>query len=126
MQTLLPEQRRFAGLMLVVFGILCIIAAAGITALIGNARADAASRFTEAQASCKGRLQALGGRVEEIPGRLIWLKDNIEQAPVRLGEASVAAVLCPGWRLKTSCIGSDCPEANSMRIVLEPINEPVE
>lgn len=124
MDELLPEQRRTIGIILLVFGLLCTVVAGGVVALIASSRAEAAARFTESQESCRGRLQALGGEVEEIPGRLIWLKSDINEAPIRLGEASVASVLCPGWRLKTSCLGTDCPESNSMRIVLEPINTP--
>lgn len=126
MQNLLPEQRRSIGIMLIVFGLLCVISATFVIVQIGNARTESASRFAEAQNSCKSRLQALGGRVEEAPGQLIWLKDNIVEAPIRLGEASVAAVLCPGWQLRNSCVGSDCPEPNSMRIVLEPLYNPDE
>ena len=124
MEGLLPEQRRTIGIILLVFGLLCTVVTGGVVALIASSRAEAAARFTESQTSCRGRLQALGGKVEEVPGRLIWMKSDINEAPIRLGEASVASVLCPGWRLKTSCLGTQCPESDSMRIVLEPINTP--
>lgn len=122
---MVPEQRRLVGLILLVVGIISLVLTAGVVTLISSARADAASRFTEAQNSCKRRLSALGGKVDEVPGRLIWMKENISEAPARLGEASVATVLCPGWRLRTACIGSECPDSNAMRVVLEPMNEPV-
>jgi len=118
---LLPEQRRFVGIMSFVVGILCLGMAGMVVGLITSSRAEAASRFTEQQESCKARLSLLGGEVSDIPGRIIWSKRGIQEAPARLGEASAAAVLCPGWKLATACVGSQCPESDAMRIVLEPI-----
>jgi len=121
--TLLPEQRRTIGIALFFLGILCIAMTGVMVSLISSARAETASRFTEQQAGCSEKLKALGGEVEEVPGRIIWRKRGTEEALVRLGEASVAGVMCPGWRLKTACMGSQCPESDAMRIVLEPMNE---
>lgn len=123
---MVPEQRRFAGIILLVVGVISLVMTAGVVAMISSARADAASRFTEAQTSCKRRLTTLGGKVDELPGRLIWIKENIADAPARIGEASVAGVLCPGWKLRTACLGSECPDPNAMRVVLEPMNDPTE
>lgn len=122
---MVPEQRRLTGIILLLVGIVSLVMSAGLIAMISSARADAAARFTEAQSSCKRRLGALGGKVDEVPGRLIWMKENIQEAPARLGEASVASVLCPGWKLRTACVGSECTDSNSMRVVLEPMNDPV-
>jgi hypothetical protein len=121
---MVPEQRRLVGVILLIVGIASLVMTAGIVAMISSARADAASRFTEAQQSCKRRLSSLGGKVDEVPGRLIWIKENIKEAPARLGEASVAAVLCPGWKLRTACVGQECTESNAMRVVLEPMDTP--
>lgn len=120
---LLPEQRRTIGVVLFVVGLLCIGVTGVMVSLISSARADNAARFTEQQEGCAAKLTALGGEVEQIPGRIIWRKRGIEEGVVRLGEASVVGVLCPGWRMKTACIGSQCPESDAMRIVLEPMNE---
>ena len=121
---LLPEQRRTIGVVLFVVGILSLAMTGVMVSLISSAREDNAARFTEQQESCKGRLTALGGDVEEIPGRIVWLKRGLDEGLIRMGEASVVGVLCPGWRMKTACIGSQCPGegANAMRIVLEPMN----
>lgn len=121
---MVPEQRRLVGVILLLIGIVSLVMTAGIVAMISSARADAAARFTEAQSSCKRRLSALGGKVDEVPGRLIWMKENIQEAPARLGEASVASVLCPGWKLRAACVGSECSDSNAMRVVLEPMNDP--
>ena len=118
-----PSQRRLVGLILLIFGVFTLGMGGVVFAMTAKARQDSASRFTETQQSCKTRLKALGGEVEEVPGRIIWMKGDIEQAPARIGEASVAAVLCPGWQLKTACVGRDCAESGSMRVVLEPITE---
>ncbi len=123
---MVPEQRRLVGVILLIVGIASLVMTAGIVAMISSARADAAARFTEAQSSCKRRLSALGGKVDEVPGRLIWIKENIQEAPARLGEASVAAVLCPGWKLRTACVGQECTESNAMRVVLQPMDNPSE
>lgn len=123
---MVPEQRRLVGVILLVVGIISLVMTAGVVAMISSSRAEAASRFTELQESCKRRLGALGGKVDEVPGRLIWIKENIQEAPARLGEASVASVLCPGWKLRTACVGAECPESNAMRVVLEPMNDPNE
>ncbi len=120
--TLLPSQRKTIGIILLVIGLICLGMTGVVTGLIFSSRAEAANTFTEQQASCKARLGALGGEVSEVPGRIIWLKRDIAEGPVRLGEASVASVLCPGWRLKTACVGTQCPEADAMRVVLEPMN----
>lgn len=123
---MVPEQRRLTGIILLIVGVLSLVMTAGIITMISNSRAEAAQRFTEAQESCKRRLGALGGKVDEVPGRLIWIKENIQEAPARLGEASVAAVLCPGWKLRTACVGTECTDSNAMRVVLEPMNDPAE
>ena len=120
---MIPEQRRVAGVFLLVVGLLSLLVSAGVIVLISSARADAAARFTEAQSSCKRRLSALGGKVDELPGRLIWTKENLEEGPARMGEASVAGVLCPGWKLKAACVGSQCTDSNAMRVVLAPMND---
>ena len=120
---LLPEQRRTIGIALFIVGLLCISMTGIMVSLISSARAETASRFTEVQNGCSEKLKTLGGEVEEIPGRIIWRKRGIDEAIVRLGEASVVGVLCPGWRMKTACLGSQCPENDAMRIVLEPMNE---
>lgn len=122
MSQLVPEQRKIIGVILMIIGLISLVMTAGVVFLISSARAEAASKFTEAQESCKKRLGALGGKVEEVPGRIIWMKENIQEAPARLGEASVVSVLCPGWKLRTACVGTECQEANAMRVVLEPIN----
>lgn len=121
---MVPEQRRLVGVILLIVGVVSLVMTAGIVAMISSARAEAAAKFTEAQESCKRRLGALGGKVDEVPGRLIWMKENIQEAPARLGEASVAAVLCPGWKLRSSCVGTECSDSNAMRVVLEPMDDP--
>jgi hypothetical protein len=121
---MVPEQRRLVGIILLIVGVVSLVMTAGIVAMISSSRADAAARFTEAQSSCKRRLSALGGKVDEVPGRLIWVKENIQEGPARLGEASVASVLCPGWKMRTACMGEECPDNNAMRVVLEPMNDP--
>lgn len=123
--TLIPEQRKFIGVTLFLVGFLCLAMSGAILALIVSKRESSAQSFTESQNSCVQRLGALGGEVDEIPGRIIWIKKGIDQAPARLGEASVASVLCPGWRLRTACVGGQCPDKDAMRIVLEPMfNDP--
>ena len=121
---MVPEQRRLVGVILLIVGVISLVVTAGIVVLISSARADAAARFTEQQSSCKRRLAALGGKVDEVPGRLVWMKENISEAPARMGEASVASVLCPGWKLRSACVGAECPDSNAMRVVLEPMNDP--
>lgn len=118
-----PSQRRIVGIILLVFGVVTLSLGGMVFAATVKAREASAARFTETQESCKARLKALGGEVSEVPGRIIWMKGDIEQAPARIGEASVASVLCPGWQLKTACVGRDCAESGSMRVVLEPMNE---
>lgn len=117
-----PEQRRKLGLSLFIAGLLAIVMSGVVMYKLSSARAEAASRFTESQATCKTRLAALGGEVTEVPGRIVWLKQDLAEAPARLGEASVAAVMCPGWKLANACMGEECPDKNAMRIVLAPIN----
>lgn len=119
---LLPEQRRTIGIALFVVGLCCLALAAVTVGMATSARASNAARYSQVQSQCKASLTGLGGEVEEIPGRIIWRKRGLEEGVVRLGEASVVGVLCPGWRMKTACIGSQCPESDAMRIVLEPMN----
>lgn len=123
---MIPQQRRLVGIVLLVVGVLSLVISAGVIAMISSARADAAARFTEAQASCKRRLASLGGKVDELPGRLIWTKENLEEGPARLGEASVASVLCPGWKMRSACVGAQCSDSNSMRVVLSPLDDPTD
>lgn len=117
-----PEQRRFVGIALFLFGALFFLGGGLTVSTIVSKRDQAAKRFEEAQSSCMNRLRSLGGEVSEIPGRIIWKKENLNEGPALVGQASVAAVLCPGWQLKTACVGSECADNNAMRIVLEPIN----
>lgn len=123
---MIPEQRRFVGIILLVVGMMSLMLTSGVIVAIAHARKESASRFTEERDSCKKRLASLGGNVTESGSRLIWLKENIEEGPARLGEASVAAELCPGWKLANACMGSECPDANAMRVVLEPFNGPAD
>lgn len=118
---LTPEQRKFSGILLFFVGIISLAMTGAIIALISTSRVNASERFGISQNECKAKLGPLGGQIEDIPGRIIWKKDDINQAPARLGEASVASVLCPGWKLRNACIGSQCPDNNSIRIVMEPI-----
>lgn len=119
---MIPEQRRFVGIILLVVGMVSLMLTGAVLVTMAHARKESASRFTEQRDSCKKRLAALGGNVSEAGNRLIWLKENIDEGPARLGEASVAAELCPGWKLANACMGTECPDANAMRVVLEPFN----
>lgn len=119
---LTPDQNKAMGLILIAYAVFALVAGVFVMNLTAEARASTAERFTEAQQSCSARLAALGGNIEEIPGRIVWSKSNLEEGPTRLGEASVAAVLCPGWQLKTACIGQECPDPGEMRVTLEPMH----
>lgn len=119
--SMLPEQRRKVGMLMFFAGLAAIFMSGVIMYQLSSARAEAASRFAESQNSCKARLTALGGEVTDEAGRIVWLKRDLAEAPARLGEASVAAVMCPGWKLASACMGEQCPDKNAMRIALEPI-----
>jgi len=118
---MLPEQRRFLGIVLLAVGVVSLLMTGVVISMISTARHDASHRFAETEQSCKKRLAALGGTVTESPMRLVWTKENLEEGPARLGEASVASVLCPGWKMRTACMGSECADHNAMRLVLEPV-----
>ncbi len=122
---MVPEQRRFVGIILLVVGIVSLVMSGGVIAMISSARAESADRYTEMRSQCKQRLGALGGTVDEITKTtLVWKKENLAEGPTRLGEASVAAVLCPGWKLRSACMGTECPDSNAMRVVLEATYAP--
>jgi hypothetical protein len=119
---MLHEQRRKLGRSMNIASLVAILMSGLVMYKLSSARAEAASRFTESQETCKTRLTALGGEVTDAPGRIVWMKKDLIEAPARLGEASVAAVMCPGWKLAAACMGEQCPETDAMRIVLQPIN----
>ena len=121
-----PEQRRFVGIILILIGVLSFGIGSAVFAAVVKDRKEAQKAYSEQQQMCATRLKALGGTITEIPGRIVWLKQDIEQGPALLGQASVAAVMCPGWKMRTACIGTECPDPNAMRIVLSPINTPDE
>lgn len=119
-----PDQRRFSGILLFTVGIVTLGMAGLVTGLNLSTRADAAERFVEQQEMCVARLNVLGGQMQNHPGRIEWTKVGLERAPALLGESSVAAVMCPGWKLTEACVGMQCPVPNSMKIVLTPMNKP--
>lgn len=116
-----PEQRRTVGLLMLFAGLFMFIMSVGIISVVTINRAKAADRFHESTEQCMQKLQTLGGSVKQTEDHITWEKADITQGPTRLGEASVVSVLCPGWEMKTACVGKECPNPNAISVTLGPI-----
>ena len=74
--------------------------------------------------TCEGRLSELGLEVKagttdiEANGQFAGADSSI-----RLGEMSAAALLCPGWRMKSFCMGDGCASNGKLTLVLEPVRK---
>lgn len=120
---MLPQQRRFVGIMLFVVGMISLALSGLVIGLIVSTRADAAEHFTQEQQMCVSHLRSLNGEINEMPGRITWTSKGLERAPALLGEASVASIICPGWKLERACIGAQCPEPEAMQITLTQMRD---
>ena len=117
-----PDQRKRAGIIWLMIGAVCWIAAASIIGEISSDRRAAAASYAEGADACVGRLQALGGQVVQRAGRIVWRKpgDNFS-GETRIGEISVAAVACPGWTMVHACLGEACDGGQPYSITLAPL-----
>lgn len=120
---LTPEERKRAGIGLLVLGAAAWIGFAGLFGSITNARTAAAEHYADAASQCANRLTGLGGQVEVVGERVRWRKGgDYVTGESRVGELSVVAGACPGWTMASACLGEACDGGLPYSIVLRRID----
>jgi hypothetical protein len=104
-----PSQRRQFGLIALAMSaiFLSVSAAAGV----GNAirRDSVAKEVVSANKECENRLKLLGvTKVVATDETIVAHWESLEGGYSLVGDASAAAMACPGWKMKTFCMGQEC------------------
>jgi hypothetical protein len=104
-----PILRRRVGIMSLAMAaiFLSVSAAAGV----GNAiRRDAvAQEAVASNKACENRIKLLGAsQVTMTEDRVVAQWSSLEGGYSLVGDASAAAMACPGWKMKSFCMGQEC------------------
>lgn len=116
-----PIQRRQYGITALLLAVLFLAVSVG--AAVGNTirRESVANDILTANQACEERLKILGAsNVVRTDDRIVMNWSSLDAGYSVLGEASTAAMACPGWRMKKFCMGQEC---NAPGAILEMTNE---
>ncbi len=110
------------GALLIVFGILLMIGTAFLVMQIEAQWQRKISVQTAGVTACAQALQDLGLQAAPDVGaeRIIAQIDGIDGASSKMGRASAAALICPGWRMTGFCMGAECDNPNGLWLELRP------
>jgi hypothetical protein len=117
-------QLKAVGAVLFIFG----VAQFGLSYLVVEKivvqRKEAASHAAEPVTTCRRKLKDAGYHLEE-DGNVFTVSRSVsadgkslQDATLRLGEASAVALMCPGWRMTGFCLGDGCKNPESVRLEL--------
>lgn len=104
-----PIQRRKIGISTTLLAL--VFLGVSVTASLATAvkREAVSSQIAATDQDCKNRLQILGAESVVMSENELSLKwSSLEGGYARIGEASAAAMACPGWVMKAFCIGQEC------------------
>ena len=59
-------------------------------------------------------------RFDQDRKRISARLEGLDGAALKMGKASAAAILCPGWKLSRFCMGQNCDFPNSLWLELRP------
>lgn len=113
-----PIQRRRYGITAILLSIvfLSVSAAAGV----GNAiRRDAVVKEIEATAQdCENRIKILGGSITtKTETKIVIEWPSLEGGYTLMGDASAAAMACPGWDMREFCMGQECQNSGASMVM---------
>ncbi len=115
-----PGQYRLVGGLLIVFGLLLFAASALLVNSMVNSQGAAQERRAAAAQACSDTLTNLGMEVTTARGVITARLAGLDSAAVKLGRASAASLMCPGWRLSRFCMGEACQVPNAVLLELRP------
>ncbi len=107
-----PVQRRRFGMTALALSAVFI----GLSAMSGAAtamRRDAAvDQASASKQECEANITALGASSVQMSGDgLVAEWAGLEGGYSAMGNASAAAMVCPGWKMKAFCMGQECTNA---------------
>ena len=97
-----------------IFLFLGILQFAGVAWFVSRAeviRGKKAGEEVFSRSACRDNLKNLSFTVEDVKESnniLRASKQKMDDPALRLGEASVATLVCPGWQLTNFCMGDGC------------------
>ena len=76
------------------------------------------------QSVCIGSLRSVRGLNIRPEGSSIVVLSSkgLENAALKLGQASVASLICPGWELSSFCMGESCEGGEGVLLELQVID----
>src|SRR3546814_16357398 len=104
-----PIQRRQFGI--IALGLATIFLSVSAAAGVGNAirRDSVANEVISANKECENRLKLLGVmNVSMGEDKIVANWNSLEGGYTLIGNESAAAMACPGWKMKSFCMGQEC------------------
>lgn len=110
-----PIQRRQFGF--ISLALAAIFLAGSAAAGVGNAirRDTVANEVIAKDKECENRIKLLGAsKVSLSNNRVVAQWDSLEGGYSLVGDTSAAAMACPGWVMKSFCMGQECAAPGAM------------
>ncbi len=120
--SLTKRQIRVLGAVLTLFGLLEFTASYFIASAITTHQANAAAQLVEQTNECKDRLHDLGFNSTVTGKKISAEMTGLDDAAYKLGQATLAALSCPGWRLSRFCMGEGCGAKGEVSFELQPVD----
>ncbi len=116
-----PKQLVTLGLVLFALGLGQIAGSVALAVSIAEQRAEAGEGGAETASVCRDRLRSLGlkAEIDSATDTIQASRAGLGDAAVRLGEASVATMLCPGWEMVRFCMGEGCEDSDGFSMELK-------
>lgn len=76
------------------------------------------------QGVCMSSLRGIGGlKVQPEGHNIVKLSSKgLENAALKLGQASVASLVCPGWELSSFCMGESCENGEGLLFEIKVVD----
>ena len=105
-----------------VFFILSFVFIRGAIKAVSTA-ADKGDRSVS-QGVCISSLRGISGLSVQPEGNNIVMlsSEGLENAALKLGQASAASLVCPGWELSSFCMGESCENGEGLLFELQMVN----
>ena len=73
---------------------------------------------------CMSSLRGIGGLKVRSEGRdvVVLSSEGLDNAALKLGKASAASLICPGWELNNFCMGESCENGEGLLFELQIID----
>ena len=114
------EQLRMLGLIFGLFGLLEFGSSYFVASSITTHRARAAEQAVTQANECRSRLESLGYKAGVNGNTISAEMTGLSDAAYKMGQATMAAQSCPGWKLSRFCMGEGCGTAAGVQFDLQP------